>query len=460
MRRLAPALIAAVAAASCSSDGAPAAPPGSSPTPPAAVTRLAWSQAAPSQSALNGYSFVLFVDGSRMPLAGVSCTAAAADFDCSAPLPSLSAGAHLLAMAAVDNTTGQESHRSESIMFNGSAPRAVASAGVTEPEASSHGPWLTCAAGDASTCFVVSALATGLPAIERMATLPDNRVVAVFAGGVVQILPGGQQQRLDIDRGRAVNVVAIAVDPEFLSNRFVYVATLAPSRDGGRAVSVVRLREVAGSLGEAATIAADLPAAQGPLAMSVGPDGRIYLALPSAGGQRSRGGAYDGLVLRLTREGSASGYEPMKSPVLAVGSSGPASFAWLDGERLLLASSQISSGTAAGLVPLGVEEGWPAHLTPLTAGSSRLSFPVQEMAAIPAAVGDLDSTLFVLGLDPAALYLARLTRSPRTGVRTIAAIPLGAWTPSALALDTAGNALVAARRADETGVSLLRVRAR
>jgi hypothetical protein len=429
--------------------------------------RLAWSQAAPSQAALNGYGFILFVDGSRMSLSGVSCSGAATDYDCAAPLPSLSAGAHVLEMATVDNAAGLESQRSASIVFNGSTtnPRTVTSStDVIEPHAPApmQAPWLTCFSGDSSTCFAVSPVATDLPEVERIATLPDNRVLAVFAGGVVQVLPDGEPQRVDVNRGQAVNIAAVAIDPEFVSNRFVYLATVAPSADGRNAVTIVRMRELAGSLGDAATIAVDLPAAQGRPAMSIGPDRRIYLALPSAGGQRSRGGPYDGLVLRLTRDGSAAGYERMNSPVLAVGSDRPSSFAWLDDEHLVLASSGVPQWAAAGLVPLSVEGAWPAPLTPLSpGGSGRLGFSVQEIAAVPAAADDpLESRLFVLGLDPAALYLARLTAGPRTDVRSVNAIPLGTWTPLALGVDAGGDAIVAARKTGEIRLSLLRVHAR
>jgi hypothetical protein len=193
--------------------------------------------------------------------------------------------------------------------------------------------------------------------------------------------------------------------------------------------------------------------------MSIGPDRRIYLALPSAGGQRSHGGPYDGLVLRLTRDGSAAGYERMHSPVLAVGSDRPSSFAWLDGEHLLLASGGVA---AAGLVALSVDGGWPAHMTPLSpGGSDGLAFGVQEIAAVPPAADDpLESRLFVLGLEPAALYLARFTAGPRTDVRSVNPIPLGPWPPLALAGDAGGDAIVAARKTGETRVSLLRVHAR
>lgn len=467
MRPIIPALIAAAAAATCGRDKGPTAPPGGSQTPPAATLRLAWSQAAPSQGALNGYGFILFVDGSRMPLSGVTCSAAAADYDCFAPLPSLSMGTHILEMMTVDNTTGSESNRSESIVFNGSptTPRredVTASASTAAAtDAALEGRSLTCVSGDTPTCFVVAPVATGLGAIERLVTLPDSRVLAVLPGGITQVLPGGEPQRLDINRGQPVNVAAVTVDPEFLSNRFVYLATVATSTDGRNRVSIVRMRELAGSLGEAATIATDLPAAPGRPALSIGSDGRIYLALPSGRAQGGRGGPYDGLVLRLTRDGEAAGYARANSPVLAIGSDRPSSFAWLSDGRLLLASSAVAQG-AVGVVPVRTDTGWPALMTPLQAVSP--GWPAggfQEIASIPSAGGvSLESRLFLLGLDPAALYAARVTAGPASPVLSVNPVPLGSWMPSALAVDAAGDALVAARRAGDSRVSLLRMHVR
>ena len=465
MRPIIPALIAAAAAASCGGDKGTTPPPGGSQNPPAATLRLAWSQAAPTQAALNAYGYILFVDGSRMPLSGVSCSAAAADYDCSAPLPSLSTGTHVLEMTTVDNTTAVESSRSESIVFNGgpTAPRredVTASASTTAAtDAALEGPSLTCVSGNPSTCFVVAPMATGLAAIERLATLPDNRVLAVLPGGITQVLPGGEPQRLDINRGQPVNVAAVTVDPEFLSNRFVYLATVATSTDGRDRVSIVRMRELAGSLGEAATIAAELPAAQGRPVLSIGPDGRLYLALPSARGQRA---PYDGLVLRLTRDGAAAGYEPARSPVLAVGSDRPSSFAWLDDGRLLLASTAVAQGVPVGVVPVSPDASWPAQMTPLQAGSQGWSAGgFAEIAAVPpAGDGIPESRFFLLGLDPAALYVARMAAGPAPDVHAVNPIPLGPWMPSALAVDARGDALVAARRAGDSRVSLLRVHAR
>jgi hypothetical protein len=398
-----------------------------------------------------------------MPLSGVSCSPAAGDYDCSAALPSLPAGSYVLEMAAIEPATGGESARSESIVFNGSptAPREViSSTQVIGQRPSNNGPWLSCFSGDSSTCVAVSVAATELAAVERMVTLPDERVLATFAGGVIQVLPGSEPQRLDINRGQPVNIAAVATDPDFLTNRFVYLASVAASADGRDAVSIIRTRELAGGLGEAATIAGPFPVAQGRLAMSIGPDRCIYLALASAGAGSSGGGSYDGLVLRFTRNGAAAGYERMSSPVLATGSDAPSSFAWLDATHLLLASGTGMRGITVGVVPLRAESGWLPPAARLGGRFEGFAGRVIEIGAAPA-VGDAisPSNLFLLAAQPAALYLARLTRNPGLEVSSVNPVSLGPWTPAALAIDRGGDAIVAAHKTGDRHVTLLRVHA-
>ena len=54
--------------------------------------RIGWTQPAPNASELGAYRYAIYVDGARGMLEGETCatTAAAAGFECSAPLPPLS----------------------------------------------------------------------------------------------------------------------------------------------------------------------------------------------------------------------------------------------------------------------------------------------------------------------------------------------------------------------------------
>ena len=92
-------------------------PTSADPTPSSTLTgseRLAWSQpAVPAQA--SSYTYRLYVDGVPVPLEGAACTVSSPGlYDCTAPLPRLSSGRHVLEVAAVSGE-GVESPRSPSI---------------------------------------------------------------------------------------------------------------------------------------------------------------------------------------------------------------------------------------------------------------------------------------------------------------------------------------------------------
>lgn len=68
--------------------------------------RLGWSQPGGSLDEVSALRFRLSIDGTPVELTGVSCApaAAAGRYDCSAPLPRLSAGRHVLSLSAVDGS--------------------------------------------------------------------------------------------------------------------------------------------------------------------------------------------------------------------------------------------------------------------------------------------------------------------------------------------------------------------
>ena len=81
-------------------------PPIVTPGPPENVTgaeRLGWMQRAADTAELSTFRYAIYVDGARAELTGVSCqppsSPTSSDFDCSAPLPPMSPGAHTLELA-------------------------------------------------------------------------------------------------------------------------------------------------------------------------------------------------------------------------------------------------------------------------------------------------------------------------------------------------------------------------
>lgn len=465
MKYIVSVVLAAIAAASCGG-GNPSPSPGNSQGPSSTSRRLAWTQAALALADVQRYDFILFIDGTRTALPSATCAGTAPMFECSAPLPQLPIGPHVLELSAVDRVTGLESARSAQVLTGQSAERAgsvtiiepIPPAGSARKEGNASEPDIPALACSARTCFDVSLVADDLGAVERLVSLPDGRLLAFYADAIVRSLPDGIAQRLQLDRSGTARFADIAVDPDFLSNRFVYLAASARADGGRSAVSIVRMREVAGRLGEPATIATELPAAgEDTPAIAIGPDARIYLALPS-GNQRPAGGPYDGLVLRLTREGAAAGDERTNSPIIASGSARPSSFGWLGDGRLLLASRREPHGAPLGFVPLMSRDTWPAAVTPLPVpDTARLEGGITEIAA-DTSLGTGPGRLFLLGADPAALYMMRWEDADPAGVSSsIDEIALRGMTPVTFALAGDGSLRVAAHKGNDSTLLLLRL---
>jgi len=168
-------------------------------------------------------------------------------------------------------------------------------------------------------------------------------------------------------------------------------------------------------------------------------------------------------ILRLTREGSAAGYERMHSPVLAFGSPRPSSLGWLGEGRLILASSNGTVATALGMVRLGPDETWPAPITPLRLpDAGRFADGIKQVAADSrSGPSSLESRLYILGVEPSVLYVARLTTDgTAAAVASIDPISLGGLLPVTFALSDDGSLLVAARQGTDPRARLLRLQAR
>jgi hypothetical protein len=274
-----------------------------------------------------------------------------------------------------------------------------------------------------------------------------------------QECPSGSTPADASGAGALVNIADVAADPDFGASRFVYLAMTATAPDGRRTVSVVRMREVADRLGEPATIVADLPASPGgDPAISIGPDGRIYLAMP---GSTSAGRAgYPGYVLRFTHEGRAAGNDRNGSPILAESSARPTRLAWDAASRLLIASAESDAPPVLGVV--AVESGsaqWPAPptalagtvATPPTVGVRDLaSARIGEGSSVVAILARTGDGSTVLRLAPVAGADPPEGASPRT-------IRLGSLTPAAVAFAGNGDLIVAAIRGMEPGAILVRL---
>ncbi len=280
------------------SPGRPGEPPPSlipGATPVYGTERLAWGQ--------EGYPpllrFVAYVNDNPMPLGETQCTDGIPEASCSSPLPPLADGVHTIRVAAVSLVSGVEGDRSDAITVQK----------LTRGSTAGTSTWSV--PDIALPVWGVEVVADGLPGAVQMAPAPDGRVFVSEPGGRVHVLhasnhnasapPATIAYDADVSSSPlAAGPPGIALHPDFATNHLVYVAYLESDRDERARVRLVRLREVAGTLGEAATLMdvpvivdraaeamagdASLPNtgddAAGPR-LAFGPDTRLLVLLPA-----------------------------------------------------------------------------------------------------------------------------------------------------------------------------------
>lgn len=325
-------------------------------------------------------------------------------------------------------------------------------------------PSTVCTTAQASRCFTVRVIATGVGPVRRLLPLPDGRLVVLRENGTVTVLPSGVSERPPLGRdnpGIPSAVVDVAVDPEFRTNRFLYFATVGGT-PGKREVSIIRARELADRIGEAAAIVTGLPTASiGEPVISLGSDRHVYLAMPLDPAVERQ--FYDGHVLRFTRDGAAAGHARSGSPILAQGSIRPMSFAWAGGAGLLMASSRPAGAPPLAVVSFDTRPGaWPAAPVPV-GGTDMEVFRagIRDVVFRSGPAPGSPGQLAVLSVSPEALYIATLTPGDSPVLASVESLPFWSLTPTSAAFADNGDLVVAARPgndAAQTRLLLLRAR--
>ena len=381
--------------------------------------RIAWDQAAVSPAELQTYMYVVYVDGAPHNLEDASCARApgTSTYECSAPLPTMAVGRHVLELATRRSTTTLESEHSEPLTVIVTAPHmtvAFPPGSVGQPHGNGRMAPACTDAGDA--CFSVEELAAGLRQPAALAAAPTGRLFFTERASTIRVLVDGRLEPDPAlgpaDAGR--RIADLALHPDFPANGYVYVAWALSIPDRERQVQVVRYRELGSRLRAPTTVVAGIPLpCSGEPRIRFGPDRKLYLAVPGTDvSSCSSGSPYDGFVLRFNDDGTVPRTSRLASPIFSRGHPAPTAMAW-DGTASPLwisGRADTTSFPSLAVVPQRQADGrWPldAFLPSVGDGGDPVDLPtITSMATSrpPAA-----NQLFLIAMHTwGVLYRARL----------------------------------------------------
>jgi glucose/arabinose dehydrogenase len=290
--------------------------------------------------------YAVYIDNTRQILTGVTCGSAASEsgFDCSAPLPTLTAGSHTLELASFVTASGGvlESARSAPLRVFMSAARVSSSTFGTTVVKTAEGLSLS-----------VERIADGLQNASDIAFNPNGTIYIAERGGVVRVVRNGTvllEPALDLSAEVATphgGLLAITLDPKFTDNGLMYALYAAPAPRGGLEFMLGRFRGVADRFGERAVlldrVAASPDGASG--ALRVGADGKLYVALDDAADQLVAGnfGSYNGKVLRLNTNATTPDDQTDFTPIYSPDHPQPKALDWQPGSGTLWVIDGVGS---------------------------------------------------------------------------------------------------------------------
>jgi len=425
-------------------------PPSPSPGPGGGATingteRLGWDQQAGSRAELAAFGFAIYVDGARTTMAGVNCqdSAAAGGFPCTGQLPSMSAGAHTLELAAfvMDGGSVLESPRSAPFQVV-VAPAIVVPSGLSQtvPPDTPSSP-----ASDADDRFERVAAGEVFDDVRDAALTPDGQLLVAERAGILRVAHLREARPLPSllvygtrAAGGTGSLLSVALDPDFERTRTIYVLQTAVSSRDELAYQLVRYRQAGEMFGERAVLMETASAVLGQPAgtVRVGPDGKLYVAMSDPRGlRRTRSGAEaEGRILRLNSDGTTPPDQPSASPVYAAAEGEARGLDWNpDGGELWVAHGgqrEVSRVIAVAGDPRRARTGMANHEFSLAS--------TNDISAIAFYRGDLISALqgTLLIAAESGLHRARFDPQDRsriisldsfvdTPVRTVIAAPDG-----------------------------------
>lgn len=310
--------------------------------------RLGWGQQASTAEEASALRFVIYVDSMPSDMTDVTCgtTAGRRGFACSGRLPTMLPGRPSLQIAATSPDGANRSALSEPLSV-------VVVSGATSSVAP-RVPGRSRVAGVTTVDRVrlrIETVVDGLVDPTDVASLPDGRTLVAERAGAIRVVQGDRLLLSeaapilnDVDgRGRG-GLLALASDPSFDRNRFVYVAYTSTA--GFR---LARFREVGGAFVDRVILLDGIPSLRlDPAAvLRFGPDDKLYLGLDDGGDARRAGdlGSFNGKVLRFNADATTPADQAGGTPVYVLDVNAPRGLDWRSADGPLWIAQ--TSGEAA-----------------------------------------------------------------------------------------------------------------
>jgi glucose/arabinose dehydrogenase len=177
----------------------------------------------------------------------------------------------------------------------------------------------------ATPSFTVTPVATGLDHVWDIGFTPDGTMLFTERPGRISALVGGQRRVLaapsDVVQASEAGLMGMAIDPQFASNRSIYVCMASTLGGPGNDVRVVRFRVTSNymALDNRSDIVTGIPVnTSGELGRHsgcrprFGPDGALWIGTGDAamGSVPQDGRSLGGKILRVTRTGAPAAGNP------------------------------------------------------------------------------------------------------------------------------------------------------
>jgi len=349
--------------------------------------RLGWTQQAPDAGELASYQFALYLDGFRLTLTGVSCAraASATAFDCSAALPTFTAGVHTLQLATfvVDGASTAESPRSAALRVVSGTTSSFSAASLRVVTAE-------------QVRLNLVPVAEGLQRPSDLAFAGDGSIFVAERSGVVRWIRDGvlvETPALDLspEIGRPEGgLLAMALDREFDENGLMYALYAVDAPRNGLEFTLARFRFANGVFAERAVLLDRTKASvTGPSgALRIGPDGKLFVAFDSASDGRIAGSfaTYNGKVLRFNTDATTPDDQPASNPIYSLEHPQPMALDWQPASNTLWVVDRV--GVDAGRLSAVLKD----------AGQSRAAF--RTSYALPAGTGAASAAFYRSELMP------------------------------------------------------------